>query len=66
MPRTGPSHAWERRRRIHAAHARADVARRPQRRRKKLGLLDDWLRERFHDLGILQYEDREAADEALS
>jgi hypothetical protein len=32
---------------------------------KKLGLLDDWLRERFHGLGILQYEDLEASDEAV-
>lgn len=29
---------------------------------KKLGLLDDWLRERFAGLGILQYEDLEASD----
>ena len=32
---------------------------------KKLGLLDDWLRERFHGLGILQYEDLEASDDAV-
>src|SRR6185369_8298611 len=31
---------------------------------KKLGLLDDWLRGRFADLGILQYEDLEASDVA--
>ena len=31
---------------------------------KKLGLLDDWLRERFAELGILQYEDLEASAEA--
>jgi hypothetical protein len=32
---------------------------------KKLGLLDAWLRARFADLGILQYEDLEASDEAV-
>jgi hypothetical protein len=29
---------------------------------KKLGLLDDWLRARFAELGILQYETLEASD----
>ena len=33
---------------------------------KKLGLLDDWLRARFDELGILQYEDLETADELLA
>jgi hypothetical protein len=34
---------------------------------KKLGLLDDWLRARFADLGILEYENLEASDvEALA
>jgi hypothetical protein len=32
---------------------------------KKLGLLDDWLRERFQGLGILQYEDLESSDVAV-
>jgi hypothetical protein len=32
---------------------------------KKLGLLDDWLRARFSELGILQYEDPEASDDAM-
>ena len=32
---------------------------------KKLGLLDGWLRARFADLGILQYEDLEASDEGM-
>jgi hypothetical protein len=32
---------------------------------KKLGLLDGWLRARFADLGILQYEDLEASDEGV-
>jgi hypothetical protein len=32
---------------------------------KKLGLLDDWLRGRFAELGILQYEDLESSDEAV-
>lgn len=32
---------------------------------KKLGLLDDWMRGRFAELGILQYEDLEASDEAV-
>jgi hypothetical protein len=32
---------------------------------KKLGLLDDWLRARFSELGILQYEDLEASDDAM-
>jgi hypothetical protein len=32
---------------------------------KKLGLLDDWLRARFADLGILQYEALEASDEGV-
>ena len=31
---------------------------------KKLGLLDGWLRARFAELGILMYEDLEAADES--
>src|SRR6185369_15739437 len=31
---------------------------------KKLGLLDDWLRARFHELGILQFEDLESSDVA--
>lgn len=31
---------------------------------RKLGLLDDWLRERFHGLGILEYEDLDASDTA--
>jgi len=32
---------------------------------KKLGLLDDWLRERFQGLGILEYEDLESSDVAV-
>jgi hypothetical protein len=32
---------------------------------KKLGLLDDWLRARFAELGILQYEALEASDEGV-
>ena len=32
---------------------------------KKLGLLDDWLRVRFAELGILQYESLDAADEGV-
>jgi hypothetical protein len=32
---------------------------------KKLGLLDDWMRPRFEELGILQYEALDAADEGV-
>jgi hypothetical protein len=32
---------------------------------KKLGLLDDWLRGKFAELGILQYESLVAADEGV-